>query len=50
MTVTVTTATKVETKTIKASYTSPARIVQSKQFSEWLTEYIDGLEENSSSD
>jgi hypothetical protein len=49
MTVTVTTAAGIETKTIQASSTSPARIVQSKQYSDWLMEYIVGLEENSSS-
>jgi hypothetical protein len=49
MIVTVTTAAGTETKTIQTASTSPARIVQSKPFSGWLADYIDGLEENSAS-
>jgi hypothetical protein len=48
MTVTVTNVHGTETKTIKAAYTSPPRTVQLKRFSEWITEYMIGLEEKRS--
>jgi hypothetical protein len=52
MTVTFTPVHETETKTIeiKSRYTIPPRIVQLKRFSEWLAEYIIGLEEQFSND